>query len=89
MLSGIVYANGVSEIEANCSVYNEPEEVGPISEVSVGAAGTDLEIEEDVPVTGYVVLTAPGLITLGCTSGDSVLAGYGSSLTAIAVGAIN
>jgi hypothetical protein len=90
LLSGIVNVN-VNDIggeQAECSVYNGPQEAGPISGVSLFTleGGAD---EVDVLVTGYVVLGAPSTITLGCTSGTSALAGYGSSLTVIAVGAIN
>jgi hypothetical protein len=69
-------------------VYNGPQEVRSISGVSLFTL-EDGEDEVDVPVTGYVVLGGPSTITPGCTSGTSALAGFGSSLTAIAVGAIN
>jgi hypothetical protein len=88
LLSGIVNVNDVGGEQAECSVYSGPQEAGPISGLSLFTleGGAD---EVDVPVTGYVVLGAPSTITLGCTSGTSALAGYGSSLTAVAVGAIN
>ena len=88
LLSGIVNVNDIGGEQAECSVYNGPQEVGPISGVSLFTL-EDGEDEVDVPVTGYVVLGAPSIITLGCTSDTSALAGFGSSLTAIAVNAIN